>query len=313
MAAALVPINALTRLYASIMQGFHHIARSQVPEQLLRQLLFLVFIGVAAIVVLGRLSVSLIMLLRIAASLIVLGISTAMTLRILPRQLRHTRPHYGDARQWARIIPPMLWLGIIDVILARADFLLLVPLRNAGDVALYGTAYVLAQFISMVLMAASQSLAPSFAQIHASGDMRRLQRVVAKSTRGIVFASTPATVLLILFGKSALRIYGTDYARASTALVILVVGQYFNALTGPSASLLIMTGHERSTAVGRTIGAIANVTLNLLLIPTWGIEGAAVANTVSLIAWNSILALFSWQRLGIHCTIFEDIWLWRKS
>ena len=63
-----------------------------------------------------------------------------------------------------------------------------------------------------------------------------------------------------------------------------------------------MTGHERDTATGVGIAAAVNVTLNVLLIPLWGIEGAAIATAISLMTWNILLAVWVYRRLGIYTT-----------
>jgi O-antigen/teichoic acid export membrane protein len=63
-----------------------------------------------------------------------------------------------------------------------------------------------------------------------------------------------------------------------------------------------MTGHERDAAFGITVGATANVILNALLIPRWGMEGAAIATGFSLLLWNVILVVRTRQRLGIRPT-----------
>jgi O-antigen/teichoic acid export membrane protein len=302
MSALLMAVNTLIALYGSTMQGLHHIVRGQVPDLFVRPILFVGLVGVAAISVSSGPSVTLVMALRIVASIIALGYSIVLLLRILPAQLRQARPHYGDLRMWIRTIPPLFYIGVAGVILARADFLLLAPLRRTGDVALYGTAYILAQFVSMILMVAIQPLAPTFAQIYASGDLQRLQRVTVKSARSIMLASTPVAIVLILLGKQALQIYGAEYSHAYPALVILVVGHFVNVVTGTPGVLLLMTGHEREVAVGRTVGAVVNVVLNLLLIPAWGTEGAATANTISIVIWNGMLIVFARRRLGIKTT-----------
>lgn len=301
-AALLIPLKALILLRASALQGFHHIVQGQLPDLLVSPALFFLLTGTAALIMWGKLSISLVMVLRVFASLVTLGYSVVLLIRILPKQLSHTRANYDDRSLWFRTIPPMLWLGVTGIILARADFLLLAPLRGTRDVALYGVAYILAQYASLILVVANQSLAPTFAQIHAAGDKQRLQRVVVKSSRAVFLFSAPAAFLLILFGRQALQLFGAQYTHAYTALVILTLGQLFNAAAGSVGTLLVMTGHERSAAVGWSVGAVVNVALNLLLIPTWGIEGAAIANTLTLILWNSILILFVWQKLGIHTT-----------
>jgi len=71
------------------------------------------------------------------------------------------------------------------------------------------------------------------------------------------------------------------------------------SLVGPLAMLLLMTGHEQET--GLVIGATAllNLALNALLIPSYGLNGAAIATAISHIAWVSILLVLAKKRLGI--------------
>jgi O-antigen/teichoic acid export membrane protein len=71
---------------------------------------------------------------------------------------------------------------------------------------------------------------------------------------------------------------------------------------GLAALVLNMTGHERDTAKGIAVSALLNVTLNALLIPLWGIEGAALASTLSMVVWNSLLVVLVHRRLGLHAT-----------
>ena len=61
--------------------------------------------------------------------------------------------------------------------------------------------------------------------------------------------------------------------------------------------VLVMVGHERPVALGLALSATANIILNLLLVPTWGMTGAAVSTTLTLICWNFLLVTVGWRRL----------------
>ena len=74
---------------------------------------------------------------------------------------------------------------------------------------------------------------------------------------------------------------------------------------GSVGQVLNMTGHEKDSAIGMAIGAIANVCLNFLLIPRWGASGAAVATGVSVAIWNIVLAAFVYRRLGLNTTVIR--------
>ncbi len=87
----------------------------------------------------------------------------------------------------------------------------------------------------------------------------------------------------------------------------LDVGQFVNVAAGSVGLILIMTGHEDDTFKGLVVATIANVILNALLIPIWGLEGAAAANAVSMIIWNILLGIRVHRRLGIYG---KRIWLY---
>jgi O-antigen/teichoic acid export membrane protein len=82
--------------------------------------------------------------------------------------------------------------------------------------------------------------------------------------------------------------------------VILAAGGLVNALAGPSANLLSLTGSERY--VSRVMLAVTglNIMLNLMFIPRWGVEGAALATAISMVAWNVVMFVTVRRRLGLE-------------
>jgi O-antigen/teichoic acid export membrane protein len=94
-------------------------------------------------------------------------------------------------------------------------------------------------------------------------------------------------------------------------LLILLVGQVVNAGCGPVAQLLNMTGYEKYTLRGVGVSTILNVVLNVILIPKYGIAGAAVASALTLVGWNLILVYFVARELGINSSVINSL-LFRK-
>jgi O-antigen/teichoic acid export membrane protein len=89
---------------------------------------------------------------------------------------------------------------------------------------------------------------------------------------------------LLLLAEFVLRLFEDAFVAGSSALRILLVGQVVSAMAGSVGYIMMMTGHERQAAFV-TLGATAgNILLNLMLIPPFGMEGAAVARAVTLIA-----------------------------
>jgi len=197
---------------------------------------------------------------------------------------------------------PLLFAGQMAIINQNADIVLLGALMGAEAVGIYRPVSSIVALIGFGLTSVNMALAPVVASLHAKGELVRLQRLITAATRATTVFALPTTAGLILGGRWILRIFGRTFTRGATALVILSLGQLVNAGMGSVGLILTMTGHERDTAKGLAVAVGLNIVLNLALIPSFGIEGAAAATTMSLVTWNVLLALYVWRRLGIQTT-----------
>jgi len=99
-------------------------------------------------------------------------------------------------------------------------------------------------------------------------------------------------------------VFGPEYDASYGPLLILIAGQAVNSAAGSVGFLLNMTGHERDTAAGMGVAVALNLALNLALIPSWGILGAATATAFSMAVWNGLLWWRVWRKLGINSLAF---------
>jgi O-antigen/teichoic acid export membrane protein len=66
---------------------------------------------------------------------------------------------------------------------------------------------------------------------------------------------------------------------------------------------MTMTGNQDTAAWILALHAVLNLALNVILIPRFGIEGAAVATALTRVSWNVVMALVAWRRLRLRATI----------
>ena len=85
-----------------------------------------------------------------------------------------------------------------------------------------------------------------------------------------------------------------------SALIFLSVGKLISSLCGSVGNLLQMTGNQVIFMKCLLCGAIINIILNLLLIPSYGINGAAISSMVSLSSWNILMVYFVKRELGFN-------------
>jgi O-antigen/teichoic acid export membrane protein len=87
-------------------------------------------------------------------------------------------------------------------------------------------------------------------------------------------------------------------------LVLLALAQLFFAATGFAGTVLVMTGNESWLVRGVVVGAVTNIGLNALLIPPFGLNGAAAATAIAMTAMNVCLVVFARRRAGVSATPF---------
>lgn len=310
LALPLIPVTALIHLRQSAMRGLHCVIRGQVPEMLIRPLLFIALVVSVCLLTRQYLSPLLVITLNLFAAIVAFGVGARWLQKILPKDIGNAEIR-NNRSLWMSGALPLLFFGSMQVINSQADIIMLGILGSAKAVGIYTVANRCAGLITFVLIAVNTSFAPIIARFYASGEMDRLQREVTRNTRMILLLSLPIALALILFRVWFLLLFGPDFTQGQTALTILSIGQLVNTGAGSVGLLLIMTGHEREAAWGVSVSAVANVILNALLIPVWGLEGAAMATACSMILWNIILAWFVWQRLKVHSTALGVVRLGR--
>lgn len=298
LALAALPLTSLTSVRQAAMRGFGHIVGGQWPELVLRPLL-LIALSLLAWRLLPDFSAPWAVGASTAATLVAFLTGAYLLTRTLRREAQPAKPSY-EPGTWFRSALPFVVISGMFVINARTSALLLLALAGPAAVGLYQPAARGADLIALVLLAVNTAFAPTLARLFAENKPRQLEHTVARSTRMITLASLPIALGLIFFGKLLLGLIGPEFVAARTALVILSVGQLINAATGTVGTLLNMTGHERDTALAVGISAALNVVLNLILIPRFGLEGAAAATALGTLSWNVLLSVFVYRRLGFY-------------
>lgn len=306
-----LPLVTLIRLRQSVLRGLNRVVAGQAPEMLIQPMLFICFIGVAYLLLGGNLTAPWALGINIAATGIAFVVGTRVLLKTLPPAIEETFPSY-KIREWIRSALPLMLITGMKIINAKTDILMLGAMKGSKDAGIYAVANRGAELITFILIAVNLALAPIVVNLFAAGEMKKLQSVIIRSARVILLFSLPIGFALIIFGHWFLLLFGEDFTQGRTSLTILSFGQIVNASMGSVGLLLVMTGHERSAAIGTGISAVLNVILNALLIPAWGIAGASIATASSMIVSNILLAIWVYRTTSIHSTALGIIALRRN-
>ncbi len=183
---------------------------------------------------------------------------------------------------------PLMGVTMFELMLSWTDTLMLGGFKSSNEVGLYNVAYPIAVFIAFPVVAMGQIYVPVASGLYSKGSMRELKRNFSITTKWVSLATLPLFLILFLFPETVLTfLFGSNYAEASSTLRILSVGFMIRNLFGPNGAFLIAIGKSQFMMWVTLAAAILNVILNVLLIPPFGIEGAAIAS-VSTIAFINV-------------------------
>jgi O-antigen/teichoic acid export membrane protein len=301
-----VPLWALMRVRLSAVRAFGQVARALIPDKIAREA---TFISVLVLVAIMRPDL---MTGPAAGTALTLGAGVSLLLitfwgrQAAPDGLATTAPLSEDRALWARTAWPLWLLTLSQLAMRRIDVLVLGMLIGTQASGIYFACFVTAQVIVFPLVAVNFLFTPTIAALHAAGDHAALQRAVTSTSWWTTTTAILAGVPILLLAPDLLALFGTGFMEHADVLRVLVLGQLVNAAAGSIVPLLSMTGGERDAMSISLIAFAGRLSLLLLLIPAFGILGAAIVETVFRIGWNFAMGVAIWRRIRILPSILSS-------
>jgi O-antigen/teichoic acid export membrane protein len=159
----------------------------------------------------------------------------------------------------------------------------LLPSETSKElIGIYSIAISFTSVLTLFINPIANIFSPVATEYVGKNDDAHIEEASATFSRWMALSTTPIMLMIALFPKEILDIiYGSGYARGDMVLVIYCFGIYIYSFSHPVQSLLSAVKRLKETAKIVTAGTVLNIALNALLIPPYGMEGAAFASTVS--------------------------------
>lgn len=298
--SAPIPLLAsLSAVRQSLIQAHGWIARSQWPKLILAP--SAVLLGITVLWELQDTIQPWQVMAMAAAAACLPVIANSFQLRRAAVEPDRERPVYPSLRS----ATPFIWVAGVYFLLSRTDLIMLGLFRSPEVVGVYAVASRAAEMLTVISTAITVTLAPLFAKLHSQRDTAELQRTLSTMTRRTLVATTPLALIMFFFAPQLLGLfYGEAYMDGSAILRILACSQLLTVTSGPLGSLLNMSGHERPHLTVIGVALMANILLNLALIPPFGSFGAAAATCASVATARLGLLALVRLKLGIRPSLF---------
>jgi len=238
-------------------------------------------------------------------------VSAALALVLLHRSLPSSAVSFDSAlvKEVSRYSLPFTITGIAGFVYRSIDIFLILHFLGSFAVGVYGVAYAATSFMGMFSTAFNFLGAPVASELEHGGNIDEVMRVFRSVTRWLVIGSVCVLVPLGVFSTDFISIiYQSKYASGGSALTILAVGFAVKNVLSVHGPILQALGHSKILSYNSIAAAVVNLVLNVVLIPRYGIVGAAIATSFSFLLRDGLAALqvrhfldttpISWEAIG---------------
>jgi O-antigen/teichoic acid export membrane protein len=175
---------------------------------------------------------------------------------------------------------------------------------TSTDVADYRVVQPAARLNVLVMTSFTLLFTPIAARLFARGDRPGIRELYWRTAAWIAVFSFPVFALTFAYANQlTVALFGQRYASSGTILALLALGYYFQAALGFNGLTLRVYGLVRYVVVISVAAAIANVGLNLVLIPAFGALGAGIGTCATLVIHNVLKQ--TGLRKGTGISVFD--------
>jgi O-antigen/teichoic acid export membrane protein len=301
LACATIPIYGLVQVQAGIAQSYDWQNLALMPFYIWRQLAITAAVGAAWLGGYPTDAVSTMIIAVVATWVVTLGQSVVLYRRL--RAKVPAGPRRYEPKLWVATSLPIFMVEAFYLLLTYVDILALEHFRNPDEVAAYYAAARILAIVAFVYFAIAGATTHKFTEYHVAGDREKLAAFFANTVRWTFWPSLAACAGILAFGWPLLALFGEKFTAAYPVMFILAIGMLARAAIGPAERLLNMLGQQNICAAIYAGAFAVNLGGCLLLIPRFGIEGAAASLSVALVAESVLLYVVTRQRLGIHAFV----------
>ncbi len=283
-----VGTSIIAALIASIFQGFEDVAPNAFFVQIVNPALFIGFLAVAFVLPSYGISYGEALLAYLLANIATLGLLVLYVFLRLPRHLP-AGPRSPDAvGRLLRFAAPLFVVTIMASVTGSGDTVIL-GIYHSSEVGTYTASLTLARLLQIGISALGYIFLPVATKFLRQNDAGSIPITYATATKWMLLFSLPLFLLFFFLPANSLGfVYGPSYTLVVVPLQIAVLGSFLTTLLGPSNTTQVAYGQTRLLMYNAIAAGLLDLALSLLLIPSYGYAGAAVAWAGANVAYTGL-------------------------
>ncbi|MCO4799521.1 MAG: flippase [Colwelliaceae bacterium] len=187
---------------------------------------------------------------------------------------------------------PMMLSALAIVLYMRVDQIMIKNMLGAHELGLYSAGTRIYEGWIMIFSIISVSLLPMIVKLKDSS-LEHYEKRLSQLFTLLFWMAMFGAVFATLYGEEIIYLaFGDEFTQAKTVFVLVMWSASFAAIGSLTARYLVVEGMEKKIALRTIVALIVNVLLNFILIPLYGIDGAAIATLIAIIIGNYLINYF---------------------
>ena len=218
-------------------------------------------------------------------------------------------PDPGITRKFWRFTAPRGVATIAQTLLKRSDIILVAALSSTTEAALYAAATRFVVFGQLAVQALQQALAPQMSATLARHDHDAAQDIYRTTTAWGMVLAWPVYIASAVLAPWVLLLFGTQYSEAAGVVAVLSMAMLVATACGSVDTVLLMAGRSWLSLMNTGVALVINLGMNFVLIPTYGIMGAAISWAVAILVRNALPLAMINRMLGMSPFGSASVWV----
>lgn len=283
-----IPLLAVINIVIYAFTGYKELRYNVYLKQILEPVLRILFVFLLAIFGLGLIEWTWFYILTLVFTSIA---SIWLLSKNILQPLKNVKSIKIDFLEIITYSWPISISSILIMVMGQIDYIILGIYQQTADVGVYRIYIQIAALLKLVLGSMARIYKPVISELIPQGKGQEIKEVYIRVSKWVLSITLLGFLVVVLYGDKVTGLLFTDaYAVYPTALIILALGTLINSAFGPEGMTLEAYGNTKLVMANSLIALIINIGLGFLLVPKYGIVGAAIATAVTM-SINGLLGL----------------------
>ncbi len=298
-----VPMAALTDMQDGIGRSQGWVGTGLLPPYVLRPMLVLLAMLLAHTAGMPMTATT-----AVGAAIFATWLTALVQTLLINRRLAAALPAVErayDVGGWLAFSLPLAVISCCELTFQNVDLIIVSQFLTPHEAGIYYASAKTMALIMFVHYAVGSAIANRFAAVDARDDRAALETLVRDGVVWTFWPSLAAGIAVLALGQPLLSLFGPGFEAGYPVMAVIVIGFLFRSAMGPVELLLNMLGQHRTCALVLVGCAVLDILLNLIMVPRFGMIGAAAASSIAFSAAALANYAVARRRLRLNSAIWH--------